>query len=164
MKQRLAIAAALLGNPEVLVLDEPTNGLDPVGIAEIRDLIKKLSKQGKTIIMASHMLDEVEKVCTHVAILKYGKLITFGDVNEILVNDDIVEVASSDLERLKNILINIPSNTHVQITNETVHVNFAAGTANLEKVNRYCFDNGIVLSHLQLKKKSLETKFLELTN
>jgi len=164
MKQRLAIAAALLGNPEVLVLDEPTNGLDPVGIAEIRELIKKLAKEGKTIIMASHMLDEVEKVCTHVAILKYGKLITFGDVNEILVNDDIVEVASSDLERLKNTLINMPGNTHVQITNETVHVNFAAGTANLEAVNKFCFENGIVLSHLQLKKKSLETKFLELTN
>ncbi len=164
MKQRLAIAAALLGNPEVLVLDEPTNGLDPVGIAEIRELIKKLAKEGKTIIMASHMLDEVEKVCTHVAILKYGKLITFGDVNEILVNDDIVEVASSDLERLKNTLINMPGNTHVQTTNETVHVNFAAGTANLEAVNKFCFENGIVLSHLQLKKKSLETKFLELTN
>jgi len=164
MKQRLAIAAALLGNPEVLVLDEPTNGLDPVGIAEIRELIKKLAKEGKTIIMASHMLDEVEKVCTHVAILKFGKLITFGDVNEILVNDDIVEVASSDLERLKNTLINMPSNTHVQITNDTVHVNFAAGTANLEGVNKFCFENGIVLSHLQLKKKSLETKFLELTN
>jgi ABC-2 type transport system ATP-binding protein len=164
MKQRLAIAAALLGNPEVLVLDEPTNGLDPVGIAEIRELIKKLAKDGKTIIMASHMLDEVEKVCTHVAILKFGKLITFGDVNEILVNDDIVEVASSDLQRLKNILINMPSNTHVQIVNETVHVNFAAGTANLEAVNKFCFENGIVLSHLQLKKKSLETKFLELTN
>jgi len=164
MKQRLAIAAALLGNPEVLVLDEPTNGLDPVGIAEIRELIKKLAKDGKTIIMASHMLDEVEKVCTHVAILKFGKLITFGDVNEILVNDDIVEVASSDLERLKNTLINMPNNTNVQITNETVHVNFAAGTANLEAVNKFCFENGIVLSHLQLKKKSLETKFLELTN
>jgi ABC-2 type transport system ATP-binding protein len=164
MKQRLAIAAALLGNPEVLVLDEPTNGLDPVGIAEIRELIKKLAKDGKTIIMASHMLDEVEKVCTHVAILKFGKLITFGDVNEILVNDDIVEVASSDLERLKNTLINMTSNTHVQITNDTVHVNFAAGTANLEAVNKFCFENGIVLSHLQLKKKSLETKFLELTN
>ena len=164
MKQRLAIAAALLGNPEVLVLDEPTNGLDPVGIAEIRELIKKLAKDGKTIIMASHMLDEVEKVCTHVAILKFGKLITYGDVNEILVNDDIVEIASSDLERLKNTLINMAGNTHVQISNETVHVNFAAGTANLEAVNKFCFENGIVLSHLQLKKKSLETKFLELTN
>ena len=164
MKQRLAIAAALLGNPEVLVLDEPTNGLDPVGIAEIRELIKKLAKDGKTIIMASHMLDEVEKVCTHVAILKFGKLITYGDVNEILVNDDIVEIASSDLERLKNTIINMAGNTHVQISNETVHVNFAAGTANLEAVNKFCFENGIVLSHLQLKKKSLETKFLELTN
>jgi ABC-2 type transport system ATP-binding protein len=164
MKQRLAIAASLLGNPEVLVLDEPTNGLDPVGIAEIRELIKKLAKDGKTIIMASHMLDEVEKVCTHVAILKFGKLITYGDVNEILVNDDIVEIASSDLERLKNTLINMAGNTHVQISNETVHVNFAAGTANLEAVNKFCFENGIVLSHLQLKKKSLETKFLELTN
>ena len=164
MKQRLAIAAALLGNPDVLVLDEPTNGLDPVGIAEIRELIKKLAKEGKTIIMASHMLDEVEKVCTHVAILKFGKLITYGDVNEILINDDIVEVVSSDLERLKNTLINMPNNTHVQITNETVHIHFAAGTANLEAINKFCFENGIVLSHLQLKKKSLETKFLELTN
>lgn len=164
MKQRLAIAAALLGNPEVLVLDEPTNGLDPVGIAEIRELIKRLAKSGKTIVMASHMLDEVEKVCTHVAILKFGKLITCGDVNEILVNDDIVEVASSDLESLKNILINMPGNVHVNIVNETVHVNFAAGTSNLEAVNKFCFENGIVLSHLQLKKKSLETKFLELTN
>jgi ABC-2 type transport system ATP-binding protein len=164
MKQRLAIAAALLGNPEVLVLDEPTNGLDPVGIAEIRTLIKQLAKQGITIIMASHMLDEVEKVCTHVAILKFGNLITYGDVNEILANDDIVEIAAKDLNELKNTMINMPGNTHVQIVNETVHVNFVAGTANLEAVNRYCFDNGIVLSHLQLKKKSLETKFLELTN
>ena len=164
MKQRLAIAAALLGNPEVLVLDEPTNGLDPVGIAEIRTLIQQLAKQGITIIMASHMLDEVEKVCTHVAILKFGNLITYGDVNEILANDDIVEIAAKDLNELKNTMINMPGNTHVQIVNETVHVNFVAGTANLEAVNRYCFDNGIVLSHLQLKKKSLETKFLELTN
>jgi ABC-2 type transport system ATP-binding protein len=78
MKQRLAIGAALLGDPDVLVFDEPTNGLDPVGIAEIRELIKELSKRGKTIIMASHLLDEVEKVCTHVAILKRGTLITAG--------------------------------------------------------------------------------------
>ena len=84
MKQRLAIAAALLGSPKVLVLDEPTNGLDPVGIAEIRELIVELKKSGHTIIMASHLLDEVEKVCTHVAILKTGELITTGQVEEIL--------------------------------------------------------------------------------
>src|SRR5215210_5683253 len=82
MKQRLAIASCLLGNPEVMVFDEPTNGLDPVGIAEIRELIKKLNMEGKTIIMASHLLDEVEKVCTHVAILKRGEVLANGDVNE----------------------------------------------------------------------------------
>lgn len=164
MKQRLAIAAALLGDPEVLILDEPTNGLDPVGIAEIRELIKKLAAEGKTIIMASHMLDEVEKVCTHVSILKYGKLITSGHVDEILTNDDIVEVKATDLERLKTVLISMEGSTNVQVKNNAVHVNFPSGTSRLEDVNRYCFENGIVLSHLELKKKSLETKFLELTN
>ena len=164
MKQRLAIAAALLGNPEVLVFDEPTNGLDPVGIAEIRELIKKLSQQGKTIIMASHMLDEVEKVCTHVAILKYGKLITDGKVDEILVNDDIVEVAAVNLEQLKNMLTEMPRNNGVYLKEKVVHVYFPAGTSNLEEVNKFCFERGVVLSHLQGIKKSLETKFLELTN
>ena len=85
MKQRLAIAASLLGDPDVLVFDEPTNGLDPAGIAEIRDLIQELNRNGKTIIMASHILDEVEKVCTHVAIIKNGNLLTAGSVNEVLV-------------------------------------------------------------------------------
>ena len=164
MKQRLAIAAALLGNPEVLVFDEPTNGLDPVGIAEIRTLILKLAQQGKTIIMASHMLDEVEKVCTHVAILKYGQLITHGDVNEILVNEDIVEVSATNLENLKNILIQFPGNVNVHLKEHVVQVNFLPGTANLEAINKFCFERSVVLSHLQLKKKSLESKFLELTN
>lgn len=163
MKQRLAIAAALLGNPDVLVLDEPTNGLDPVGIAEIRELIIKLAAEGKTIIMASHMLDEVEKVCTHVAILKFGKLITSGEVDEILVNDDIVETRASDLEKLKHILDSMPGNSNIHVKGNAVLVNFPAGTASLEDVNRYCFENGIVLSHLELKKKSLESRFLELT-
>ena len=164
MKQRLAIGAALLGNPEVLIFDEPTNGLDPVGIAEIRELIKKLSLEGKTIIIASHLLDEVEKVCTHVAILKQGTLITHGDVNEILVNEDVVETAAADLERLRNLLTQIPGHTSVHLRDKVVQVFFPSGTANLEAVNRYCFDNGIVVSHLQLKKKSLESKFFELTN
>ncbi len=164
MKQRLAIGSALLGNPDVLVFDEPTNGLDPVGIAEIRELIKKLSQQGKTIIMASHLLDEVEKVCTHVAILKQGNLITYGDVNEILINEDLVEVISSDLHQLKNILSQMKGYTKVDSTDKEVKLYFPSGTADLAAVNQFCFNNGIVLSHLQLKKKSLETKFLELTN
>ncbi len=164
MKQRLAIGAALLGDPDVLVFDEPTNGLDPVGIAEIRELIKKLSLMGKTIIMASHLLDEVEKVCTHVAILKQGTLITHGDVNEILVNEDMVETASTDNEKLLQLLQSFPGITNVVIREKVVQVYFPSGTANLSGINRYCFDNGTVLSHLQLKKKSLESKFFELTN
>ena len=164
MKQRLAIGSALLGNPDVLVFDEPTNGLDPVGIAEIRELIKKLSQQGKTIIMASHLLDEVEKVCTHVAILKQGTLITHGDVNEILINEDLVEVIATDLEQLKNVLSQMNGYSKIDIADKAVRIFFPSGKADLAAVNRFCFDNGIVLSHLQLKKKSLESKFFELTN
>jgi len=164
MKQRLAIGSALLGNPEVLVLDEPTNGLDPVGIAEIRTLIMSLANQGKTIIMASHMLDEVEKVCTHVAILKYGKLIAAGDVNEILVNEDVVELAASNLDALKNMLTTFPNTLSLQIKDKFVQMNLPQGTANMEDINKFCFERNMVLSHLHLKKKSLETKFLELTN
>lgn len=164
MKQRLAIASALLGNPDVLIFDEPTNGLDPVGIAEIRDLIRKLSEDGKTIIMASHMLDEVEKVCTHVAILKMGTLITAGKVDEVLVNEDIVEVGAANEQALELALASFNGYTSIKKQKDVIQLFFANGTSNLEKVNAHCFENGVVLKHLQLKKKSLETKFLELTN
>jgi ABC-2 type transport system ATP-binding protein len=164
MKQRLAIAAALIGDPEVLVLDEPTNGLDPVGISEIRTLIKKLSQMGKTIIMASHMLDEVEKVCTHVAILKSGKLITNGPVNQILNNDDLIELSASNIPSLIAILENYPGKTNMISTENLVQVFFKPGESNLEDINLFCFERGIVLSQLQMKRKSLETRFLELTN
>lgn len=164
MKQRLAIASALLGNPNVLIFDEPTNGLDPVGIAEIRELIKKLAGEGKTIIMASHLLDEVEKVCTHVAILKKGTLITSGAVDEVLVNEDIVEVGANNIVHLENILKSLNGYTALKSSRNYLQLFYANGTANLEAINQFCFNNGVVLNHLQLKKKSLETKFLELTN
>lgn len=164
MKQRLAIASCLLGNPEVLIFDEPTNGLDPVGIAEIRELIKKLNQQGKTIIMASHLLDEVEKVCTHVAILKKGDLIASGDVNEILTNEDIVEVAAANIEQLANVLRQMGGYTSMQVQEGQVQLFYPLGTANMEAINRHCFNGGVVLNKLQVKKKSLETKFFELTN
>jgi len=164
MKQRLAIASCLLGNPDILIFDEPTNGLDPVGIAEIRELIKKLASEGKTIIMASHMLDEVEKVCTHVAILKTGNLITAGNVDEVLVNEDVVEIAAGDMQKLETVLHTLNGYSSMRKTNNAFQLLYANGTSSLEDVNRICFNNGIVLNHLQLKKKSLETKFLELTN
>lgn len=163
MKQRLAIAAALLGNPSVLIFDEPTNGLDPVGIAQIRELIKSLAREGKTIIMASHLLEEVEKVCTHVAILKKGILLAAGNVDEILVNEDIIEVAASDLALLEQYLQNIGGYSAIKNTGSFIQLFFANGTAKPDDINRYCFNNGITLTHLQLKKKSLESKFLELT-
>ena len=164
MKQRLAIASAMLGDPGVLVFDEPTNGLDPVGIAEIRELIKRLAGEGKTIIMASHLLDEVEKVCTHVAILKKGTLLTAGAVDEVLVNEDIVEVAASETSRLAEVLNLLQGFSSVKNNGNSFQVFYETGTADLEVINKHCFDNGIVLNHLQLKKKSLEAKFFELTN
>jgi ABC-2 type transport system ATP-binding protein len=164
MKQRLAIASCLLGNPRVLVFDEPTNGLDPVGIAEIRDLMKNLYKEGKTIIMASHLLDEVEKVCTHVAILRKGELITSGDVNEILSNEDMVEVGAKNSEKLIEVLQKMPNQTRVTKEGGMIKVFYPVGTADLEAINNFCFSNGIILNHLILKKKSLEARFFELTN
>ncbi len=164
MKQRLAIASCLLGDPNVLVFDEPTNGLDPVGIAEIRELIKSIAAEGKTIIMASHLLDEVEKVCTHVGILKMGNLLAAGKVDEVLVNEDIVEIGAANMQLLEQALHSLNGYTTIKKQNEYIQLLFPVGLANLEKINAHCFNNGVVLNHLRLKKKSLETKFLELTN
>lgn len=164
MKQRLAIAAALLGDPQVLVFDEPTNGLDPVGIAEIRELIRDLAKRGKTIIMASHLLDEVEKVCTHVAILKKGDLLTAGNVDEVLANEDIIEISASDFGRLEELVTGISGYTHIKKEGNRIQLFFPIGTARPEEVNRFCFEKGITLNTLSMKKKSLEAKFFELTN
>jgi ABC-2 type transport system ATP-binding protein len=164
MKQRLAIASCLLGNPRVLIFDEPTNGLDPVGIAEIRELMKELHRQGKTIIMASHLLDEVEKVCTHVAILKKGELIISGKVNEILSNEDMVEVSATDNKKLFEVLGGLGDNAKITNENSVIKIFYAVGTADLAAINDYCFSNGITLNHLVLKKKSLEARFFELTN
>jgi ABC-2 type transport system ATP-binding protein len=164
MKQRLAIATALLGDPKVLVLDEPTNGLDPVGIAEIRDLMIELKKKGHTIIMASHLLDEVEKVCTHVAILKKGNLLTTGDVEDVLVEEDIVEISAADIPALESVMQSYGHQIKITIQDNSLQLIFPKGTASLEDINSYCFSKGITLNHLIVKKKRLEAKFFELTN
>jgi ABC-2 type transport system ATP-binding protein len=162
MKQRLAIANALLGNPKVLLLDEPTNGLDPEGIAEIRELILELNQQGITVIMASHLLDEVEKVCTHVAVLKQGTLLVTGSVQEAFGAEHLLEVGAPDLSALQTMASRIPGVKHVSVKGDLLMLSLAeAATAG--NVNRFCFDQGIVLTHLNLKKKSLESQFMELT-
>lgn len=163
MKQRLAIAAALLGNPDILVLDEPTNGLDPAGIAEVRDLIIQLNNEGKTIIMASHLLDEVEKVCTHVAILKNGTLLANGHVNEALANEDLIEVAADDLDKLSTTLIDMQGVKDIKRAKGILLISCEEAVTPAI-VNDYCNKHGVTVSHLVLRKKSLETKFMELTN
>jgi len=166
MKQRLAIASCMLGNPEVLVFDEPTNGLDPVGIAETRETIRQLAREGKTIVLASHLLDEVEKVCTHVAILQRGQLLMAGDVREVLSNDDIVElgVANGLPDRLSELLAAWPGVRQIKPNEGLMQVFFKEGTTpDTGELNRFCFENGIVLNHLQLRKRSLESKFMEIT-
>lgn len=167
MKQRLAIAAALLGDPEVLVFDEPTNGLDPAGIAEIRTLIRQLHALGKTIIMASHILDEVEKVCTHVTIIQKGNLKADGTVDEVLhtngqAPETVIEVTAEDLPLLQEAIAGLEHVKELLVKPGMLQL---TGTAALtpQLVNRYCFEKGITLTYLALKKKSLETRFLEIT-
>jgi len=164
MKQRLAIGGALLGDPKVLVLDEPTNGLDPEGIAEIRDLIVELKNNGHTVIMASHLLDEVEKVCTHVAILKTGTLLTTGSVDEVLMDEDVVELGASDLDALASALQTFVTNIKIDEAARKVTLVLPKGTSRPEEINNFCFSKGVVLNHLIMKKKRLEARFFELTN
>ncbi len=170
MKQRLAIASTLLGNPDVLVFDEPTNGLDPAGIAEIRELIKELNKKGKTIIMASHILDEVEKVCTHVAIIQKGVLKTVGSVKEVMNTDgtsastgtNLIEIAANDIIALKNLVGSLHYIS--DLTEDENGLSFICpDTIQSTEINRFCFEKGIVLSKLNVKRKSLEARFLEIT-
>ena len=161
MKQRLAIASALLGNPEILVLDEPTNGLDPQGIAEIRAIILDLAKEGKTIIMASHILDEVEKTCTHVAVLKLGKLLTFGPIQSVLNNQEQVFVAADDIEILKLTLSQIDGVSNINQSGNKVSVMLAEGKDSAY-LNRALFDKGIIASEIGVQKSDLEANFLEI--
>lgn len=169
MKQRLAIAAALLGDPEILVFDEPTNGLDPAGIAEIRELIRELYKGGKTIIMASHILDEVEKVCTHVAIIQRGVLKTVSSVAGLMDGSGaekaasvLIEISSADNNALKNILQELAEVKAVEEFDNDLHVVCTENVTG-EVLNRFCFEKDIVLNKLNVKRKSLETRFLEIT-
>ncbi len=164
MKQRLAIAGAMLGDPQVLILDEPANGLDPVGIAEVRNLIRKLAQSGKTIIMASHLLDEVEKVCTHVAILRRGELLGSGAVNVVLARDNFIEIGSADSKALAQAIQHHPAFVQLLPSGDGVLQVTFNDKVDPATLNNWCAQQGIWLSHLQTSRKSLETAFLELTN
>lgn len=164
MKQRLAIASAMLGDPEVLIFDEPTNGLDPQGIADIRNLIAQLGREGKTILLASHILVEVEKVCSHVTILKKGNVKASGSVEEVLGKEDFTEfyLMDDDMPALERLIKAHPQFVQMKQDGAYFVVRFN-GAIKAKEINSYCFEKGVVLDHLQLKQKTLEESFLEIT-
>lgn len=162
MKQRLAIASALLNDPEILILDEPTNGLDPQGIHQIRDIIKFIASQGTTILLASHLLDEVEKVCSHVLVLRKGQILYSGRVDGITSNEGFFELASEDNLKLKNAVSQHPAVEKIVDENSKILV-YLNNNLSATDLNRYLFEQNITLNHLVKKKNSLEEQFLELT-
>jgi len=160
MKQRLSIASALLCDPEVMILDEPTNGLDPQGIAEIRELIKQIAKDGKTIILASHLLDEVQKVCSHFCVLKKGTLIYSGSVEDVSKGAVTIEVDADD-SNLEEVLNAYEAGTKVERDDKYLVITLADGKTATD-LNAYLFSKGITASHLNTQRKSLEKQFLQL--
>jgi ABC-2 type transport system ATP-binding protein len=164
MKQRLAIASALLNNPEILILDEPTNGLDPQGIHEIREIIKKIAANGTTILLASHLLDEVEKVCSHVVVIREGIKLYSGSVDEMITTHGLIELkATCDSEKIIDILNNFEGISTVKLEDDKIIATLSQDIS-AEAINNFLFKNGITLSHLVKRKPSLEQQFLSLTN
>ena len=161
MKQRLAIASAILGDPEILVLDEPTNGLDPQGIAEIRNVILELAQSDKTIIMASHILDEVEKTCTHVAVLKKGELLTYGPIQSVLNSQEQMIVSSNNLDLLKQTLAKIEGVSNIENKGDKLSLILEEGKDSAY-LNKALFDQNIIASEISVQKTDLETNFLQL--
>lgn len=164
MKQRLAIASALLNEPEILILDEPTNGLDPQGIHEIRQIIKGIAANGTTILLASHLLDEVEKVCSHVVVIRKGVKLYSGRVDEMTASNGLFELnANGDSEKLIGLLEKHAAISKVSKEGELImaHLKEPMEAADM---NAFTFQQGITLSHLVKRKPSLEQQFLDLTN
>jgi len=162
MKQRLAIASALLNDPEILILDEPTNGLDPQGIHQIREIIKKIASQGTTILLASHLLDEVEKVCSHVVILRKGQKLYAGRVDEMINSYGFFQLKTKNETELISYLEKTASFGKIKTENGIITV-FLKEDMQAEELNKILFEKGIVLSHLVKRKESLEEQFLTLT-
>ena len=161
MRQRLAVASALLGKPEVLILDEPTNGLDPQGIAQIREIISLVASRGTTILLASHLLDEVQKICNYVLVLRKGIMLFSGNVKEVLAVSDFIELSSSDMQGLIAAVREFPGFSSFNETDGLIQVHFSK-VVNTAEINTFLYQKGILLSHLADKKRSLEQHFLEL--
>lgn len=161
MKQRLAIGAALLANPPVLILDEPTNGLDPQGIVEIRELVVQIAKSGKTIILASHLLDEVQKVCSDFMVLRKGKKLFQGNVKEALSDQRLVAVGAKNMEGLQNALSDYQGISKMELK-EGLCLLTALPEVTTTDISQFLFDKKIIVNHLVEREGSLEKQFLKI--
>jgi ABC-2 type transport system ATP-binding protein len=161
MKQRLALAATMLGDPELIILDEPANGLDPEGMREVRHVIQELAERGKTIFLSSHLLWEVERTCTHVAIIKEGEIIRQDSVKEITAETILAGLRSDDLPALRRMVESFPGTVSARVAEDTVVAELAE--EDLAGLNHYLADRGVYVSHLALQQLTLEDVFMELT-
>jgi ABC-2 type transport system ATP-binding protein len=160
MKQRLALAATMLGDPELIILDEPANGLDPEGMREIREIIRGLGERGKTIFLSSHLLSEVERTCTHVAIIQNGKIVRQDSVTDV-TSHGVAGLRAPDLEVLAAAVAEYPSARWARRRGDTVVAELEDG--DMAALNEWLGTRGIHVSHLALEARSLEDVFMEAT-
>jgi ABC-2 type transport system ATP-binding protein len=163
MKQRLGIAAALLPNPALLILDEPTNGLDPEGIQEVRDLLKKLASEGTTVFVSSHLLSEIEIISEYIVMLRKGEVVFAGSIEDLLFNQKpliiVSTLDSNDLERVAEIARS--EGHHVTIRSNQAHIEGPHEWAPI--LNKKAFEAGITLAQLTPTLPNLEETFFEMT-
>lgn len=161
MKQRLALAATMLGDPELIILDEPANGLDPDGMREVREVILALAARGTTIFLSSHLLYEVERTCTHVAILRKGKVVRQSAVRDLVAGATVAAVSASDLDALARVVAEYPGATGSESRGDRLMVHLA--NDDLAALNRYAHERGVTVSHLSVERRTLEDVFMEAT-
>jgi len=161
MKQRLGIASTLLRDPEFIILDEPTNGLDPAGMKEIRDLIPQLAHENRAVLLCSHLLHEVEMVCTRVAIIKKGVMLANASIQELLARGQVLEIKVDDLVKAKAILTGFPGVKSVKMENGYLMVEALPESAS--RLNKALAEQGVFASELINRNTGLENIFLQLT-
>ncbi len=164
MKQRLGIAAALLPNPKLLILDEPTNGLDPAGIQEVRDLLEKLAADGVTVFVSSHLLSEIEMISKYLVMLRKGRVVFAGPIQELLHRNKPSILAKPSTTNSLNYLAELINKTGHAAVVEADHVRIDADESFATQINKIAFENGVVLAQLTPIRPSLEETFFQLTD
>ena len=167
MRQRLGVAACLLGDPQLLILDEPMNGLDPAGMLDMRDMIRSLAAEGRTVVLSSHLLDEVERTCDAVAIVDRGKVIRQGPISQLLAGSSFeLQIECSEPDRARSLVAATAHGAHVQVGPDGLDITLPEGTQRdvIAEVNRVLVENGISVFRLQHIQASLETWFLQVTS